>query len=93
MSDKTILTEAAEACDGPRQEAYGHPLDNHIRIADMWSPILGMAVTPEQVILCMCATKIARQCHRPQRDNLVDLAGYARCIEKCEDEKKKRSGA
>ena len=30
------------------------------------------------VPLCMIAVKLARQAHRHKRDNLVDIAGYAR---------------
>ena len=64
--------------------------DNFADIAAMWSVILrrniktGADVTPEQVALMMAALKICRankdNCEK--RDSLVDLAGYAGCIEK-----------
>ena len=46
----------------------------------MWSAILGQEVTPAQVGLCMIAVKVSRECHKPKRDNLVDIAGYAETV-------------
>ena len=60
---------------------YGHPFVNFSRQAAMWSAILGITVTPEQVGLCMIAVKISRHVHTPNQDNLVDIAGYARAVE------------
>jgi hypothetical protein len=64
-----------------RAADYGHPLDNWTRIAKMWSVILDIHVTPEQVGLCEIATKIARECHKHKQDNLTDIAGYAKASE------------
>ena len=89
----TILEEAQGLVYGDRQASYGHPLDDFSRTAKMWEAILGCAVSPEQVGLCMCAVKISRQLNRPKRDNLVDLAGYAATVELVQDEKHKRATA
>ncbi len=83
---ETILEEADRAVYGNRQEDYGSVSDNFSNIAKMWSVIIGKEVTKEQVGLCMCAVKIARQIYKPKRDNLVDLAGYAATLEKMERE-------
>ena len=32
-------------------------------------------------IYCMIAVKISRECHRPKRDNRVDIAGYAEALD------------
>lgn len=88
IKDPTILEEAQSVVYGDRQSDYGSVTENFQRIATMWSAILNTPVTPEQVGLCMCAVKIARQCHKPKRDNLVDLAGYAATIEKMNNEQK-----
>lgn len=83
----TILEEAQKAVYGDRQEDYGKVRDNFNRIAKMWEAILQHSVSPSQVGLCMCAVKIARECHKPKRDNLIDLAGYAATIERMQKEK------
>lgn len=78
----TILEEAALVVDGDREKTYGHPSVNFERTAVGWSVILGHPVTLEQVALMMVWLKIAREVHEPKRDNLVDAAGYLRCVEK-----------
>lgn len=85
MSDETILQEAQRLVYGDRQGTYGHPGDDYERTAAMWSAILGVTVTAKQAVLCMCAVKISREVHRPSRDNLVDLAGYAACAARIEN--------
>ena len=87
----SILLEAQGLVHGDRQVTYGHPLDDFSRTAAMWSAILGVPVTAEQVGLCMCAVKISRQCNSPKRDNLVDLAGYAETVQMVADERKRRA--
>lgn len=79
MSD-TILDEAKKLVYGPRQEEYGHPIDDFTRTAKMWSAILGVPIDAEQVGLCMIAVKISRHCWRTKTDNLVDIAGYAETL-------------
>lgn len=80
---ETVLEEAARVTSEERERDYGHPLRNHERIADIWSVILGIRVSPSQVALCMAGTKIARLIETPDhRDSVVDLAGYARSYER-----------
>lgn len=80
----TILAEAVRITDGSRQGDYGHPQDDFARTAKMWSGILkhklrdGTEIEAGDIPLCMIAVKLARQAHRHKRDNLVDIAGYAR---------------
>lgn len=79
-----ILAEAQRLTDGARQSAYGHPREDFDRTAKMWTGILrgklqgDTEIEPEDVPLCMIAVKLARQSHQHKRDNLVDIAGYAR---------------
>lgn len=88
MPDKqTILEEAQKLIYGDRQDAYGSVTENFSNIAAGWSVIAGVPLTPEQVGLMMVWVKISRQIHKPQRDNLVDGAGYFGCIDKIEKEK------
>jgi len=74
-----ILTEARLVV-GERREAYDDCRRNFERIARMWSVVLGMDVTAEQVALCMIAMKVARETFKHSRDNIVDIAGYADCL-------------
>lgn len=81
--DPTLATDALEVVTGPRQRDYAHPRINFQRIADLWSPILGVQVTPQQVALCMIQVKVARELNRHTRDNLVDLIGYTLTLDAC----------
>jgi hypothetical protein len=84
VSDETILDEAKRLTGNDRNSDYGHPSDDFQRTARMWTGVLasklraGEQITANEVPLCMIAVKLARQAHRHKRDNLVDIAGYAR---------------
>lgn len=79
--NKNILIEADEITGGSRQEDYGSPEDSFQRIADYWELYLKTHVSPVDVARMMILLKLARQEHSPKRDNLVDIAGYARTEE------------
>jgi hypothetical protein len=74
--DHTLLEEAGYLVSEERQAAYGHPSKNFSETAALWSVILGIQVTPEQVALCMVQVKIARELNAHKRDNIVDAIGY-----------------
>jgi len=90
---ESILTEALRVTGGDRQENYGHPIANHLRIAILWNAYLEAKgikedgaddpdrpiLEPADVAMMMVLLKIAREMHAPKRDNLVDAAGYIRC--------------
>ena len=81
---ETILEEAERITSTDRPMAYDHPEGNFGRLGKVWAVILGHEdpIQPETVALMMAAHKLVREAYRHQRDNLVDLAGYTRCIEK-----------
>lgn len=84
---ESILAEAERLVNGPRAESYGPPQKNFADIAYGWTKILGykegISITPEQVALCMIWLKMMRfQNGKPDRDSIVDIAGYAATIEK-----------
>jgi hypothetical protein len=77
------ILEEAQAAVLERGESYGHVEDSFTTIAKGWNMIVGTSGWPidaKQVGLMMVWLKIAREMHRPKRDNLVDIAGYAECL-------------
>jgi hypothetical protein len=74
--DNSIAEEAMAIVSGARQQTYGHPSKNFQDTARLWSVVLGIEVTPQQVALCMVHLKLAREVFSPKRDNLVDAIGY-----------------
>jgi hypothetical protein len=84
---KSMLKEADDIIHGERRNDYGSPLESFTRIAKLWSVVLGVDITPEQVSLCMIQLKVARAMNGMQRDSLVDIAGYVGCIELIQDER------
>lgn len=69
--------------NGERQKNYGHPNADFQRTAGMWSAILGVEVSMQDMALCMAALKISRLKSTPgHHDSLVDLIGYAICYER-----------
>ena len=76
---ESVCEEAQRLVYGARGATYGHPLKNFENTAALWSPVLGVTVSPEQVALCMAGIKIARLIESPgHRDGWADLAGYSR---------------
>ena len=75
------LREAARIIAGERDLQYGGPEENFERIARIWSVILGINVTQEDVGMLMVGLKIARYANRSgvQPDTWIDIAGYAGC--------------
>jgi hypothetical protein len=87
-SEPTVLQEAESLIYGDRKEQYGNARTNFTDIGRLWEVVLGRAVSPEEVALCLLQLKVARAINdtrvgRPiKRDTTVDLAGYAGCVEK-----------
>lgn len=75
------LREAARLITTERNLDYGPPSENFDRIARLWSVVLGIEVTMEDVAMCMVAMKMARYASKSgyQPDTWIDIAGYAGC--------------
>ncbi|MDA3624275.1 DUF6378 domain-containing protein [Saccharopolyspora sp. WRP15-2] len=87
---QSVLAEASDLIHSDRNAAYGPPMVNFQRIADIWNVLLGEQltepITTRQVADLMIATKLARGVEQPRRDNYVDMAGYAACAQECVEE-------
>lgn len=79
---QTILQEAQGLIYGDRQKSYGNSRDRFTKIAKGWEQIFSCQISPEQVALAMVWLKVCRELNKTSRDNIVDIAGYAGCIEK-----------
>lgn len=88
----TILQEADKIAGEDRSRDYGHPLENHQRIADLWNTYLGdrmdVPLYPREVAIMMILLKVAREMNSPKRDNLADIAGYVKCIDMMDEKEK-----
>ena len=77
MNREETLKEAIRLTMGDRNESYDDPLPNHLRIAKIWSVILGVEIDATQVALCMAGLKLARLAHKYDDDSFIDLCAYA----------------
>ena len=90
-----MLHKAEELINGARQQDYGDKLQNFSQIAMLWQGILATKlqntqfITAEDVALCMMAVKMARLAKSPDHsDSILDIAGYAGCYDKLQQERK-----
>ena len=79
---RNVLQEANDAVYGEREASYGHPRDDFMRIATLWTAYLNARTTriiDSRDVACMIVLlKMARLLETPtHRDSWVDLAGYA----------------
>jgi len=87
--NKNELLDACKAVLNSRGQHYGNVYENHKRIAEIWSIILGFKVTEEQVLLMMIGLKVARLIQTPNhQDSIIDTAGYAAALSELIEEKK-----
>ena len=72
------LLERAASVVAARREEYGAPKDLFERVAVRWSQVLGVPVTPAQVIVCLIDLEVTRLAHQPRHlDSVTDIAGHA----------------
>lgn len=69
-------TRGQQLVHGERQQEYGPPEESFLSIAKVWSGILKIDVTKEQVALCMLGLKLVREANLHKQDNLDDIDGY-----------------
>lgn len=90
--NKNQLLDACKVALNSRGQHYGKVLENHNRIAKIWSLIIGSDITEEQVALMMVGLKVARLIETPDhQDSILDIAGYAAVMSECIEEKKSKN--
>ena len=92
----SICDEAKEITGKNRMEQYGHPKHNFSDISALWNAYLGnkgmffndsnSVLEAKDVAMMMILFKVAREQAGHKRDNIVDIAGYARNIAQIEGE-------
>ena len=82
--DLAIL-EALRVVSSERRRDYDDPLPNHERIAQIWNvqiePKLSRDLSARDVALMMIGLKLAREAFTPKEDNIIDVIGYAQCVQ------------
>lgn len=78
----SALLEANELINGEKAEAYGDVTEEFGKVADLWSVIAGVELSPMQCLLMMSQLKVVRQLQKHNPDNIVDACGYIGLIEK-----------
>lgn len=81
--NEDILEEALRITSGDRQANYGPPDQDFVRIAKLWTALSGFEFKSRDVAMFMICVKLSREIHQRKRDNAVDIAGYARCLDIC----------
>ena len=88
---ESICEEAFRIQGGNRQQDYGNPKSNLLEIGASWEWYLktscnaDVSISARDVAHMMILMKIARNVHKPKRDNWVDIAGYSQCGGKIDD--------
>ena len=78
----SVLSDADETINGPRESTYGSPRLAFTRIAHLWDGYLrargiGTGLTPEDAVQMMALLKMARLMQDTDHwDSVVDEAGY-----------------
>lgn len=78
---ETVCEEAERLVNGPRGTAYDHPAADYSRTVGAFNALTGLSLTVEQGIMFMLCVKLSRESYKHGRDNLVDVCGYAQCLD------------
>lgn len=79
--DAPVTEEATRLVYGERRKSYGHPHDDYSRVVGAFNALTGHTLTAAQGVIFMLCVKLAREAHKPKRDNRVDGCGYFACLD------------
>lgn len=73
-----FINKAGDLISGQRADDYGDATESFRRIAVIWSSIIGVDISPEQVAACMIGLKLGRLSNEMKHeDSWIDIIGYA----------------
>lgn len=83
---KRLLEQARDVTTGPREQDYGPPVKNMLRVVQIFRAMTGVDLTVDQVPMLLLAVKLARREESPRKaDHYVDAMAYlgiaAECVE------------
>lgn len=88
-AEEGVLEEAIRITGGDRQASYGPPDQDFRRTAEMITALFRHKFKDDEqletydVAQFMILLKLSRLQHSKKRDNVVDIGGYARCMDTC----------
>ena len=80
-----MSTKSEHPIVNERRKVREKPYPHFRRVAKMWSAIIGSPISPEQVLLCMAALKMAREAGSHEADNIPDAIGYLSMMDEVKD--------
>ena len=72
-----VLEESIGCITSERSSVYGPYENESDRACKLFEVITGIKLDPKHVAILMMCVKLAREANLHNRDNLVDLCGYA----------------
>lgn len=79
-----FFDECDRLVNNDRQDDYGDPVENLIRIAQVVSNVLDRDFTPRDVAMFFICVKMVREGKIHKKDNLLDMACYAEILDRWE---------
>lgn len=76
-----LVLRAIQLVGGERGQAYGHPLDDYTRTAEIFRAMTGRFLTAKEAATFMMAVKMSREQNAHRDDNVIDLVGYILCVD------------
>lgn len=90
-TDPRPLEDMKQRCVGPRQSDHPtvterrrsreQPRPHFKRLAQTWSGMVGVEITPVQAVLMLAALKMVREWYMHDADNVTDAEGYLSMVE------------
>lgn len=81
---------------GARRFTYGHPLDNFLKITELFNATIGHKLAEpldiRDTAMLMLQVKVAREYNAHKQDNLIDIIGYTLALDEALNEMVRRGG-